>query len=34
MLSPGLVRVPDAAPAFSEGVLVQDPDGHEVALVK
>jgi catechol 2,3-dioxygenase-like lactoylglutathione lyase family enzyme len=34
MLSPGLVHVPDAAPAFSEGVLVQDPDGHEVALVK
>ena len=34
MWSPGVVRVPDASPAFAEGLLVQDPDGHEVALVR
>jgi catechol 2,3-dioxygenase-like lactoylglutathione lyase family enzyme len=34
LLSPGTVRVPDAAPAFTEGLLIQDPDGHEVALVR
>lgn len=34
MLSPGVVRVPDAAPAFTEGLLAQDPDGHEVAFVR
>ena len=34
LLSPGVVRVPDAAPAFTEGLLAQDPDGHEVALVR
>lgn len=34
LLSPGVVPVPDAAPAFTEGLLAQDPDGHEVALVK
>jgi catechol 2,3-dioxygenase-like lactoylglutathione lyase family enzyme len=34
LLSPGVVRVPDAAPAFAEGLLAQDPDGHEVALVR
>jgi catechol 2,3-dioxygenase-like lactoylglutathione lyase family enzyme len=34
LVSSGVVPVPDAAPAFREGVLAQDPDGHEVALVK
>jgi catechol 2,3-dioxygenase-like lactoylglutathione lyase family enzyme len=34
LLSPGVVRVPDAAPAFQEGLLAADPDGHELALVR
>ena len=34
LLSPGVVRVPDAAPAFTAGLLAADPDGHEVALVR
>jgi catechol 2,3-dioxygenase-like lactoylglutathione lyase family enzyme len=33
LLSSGVVPVPDAAPAFAEGVLAQDPDGHEIAFV-
>ena len=32
-LSPGVVRVPGAALGFTEGVLVADPDGHQVQLV-
>ena len=34
LLSPGVVRVPEAEPGFAEGLLAQDPDGHEVALVR
>ena len=32
-LSPGLVRVPGAEGGFAEGLLVADPDGHQVALI-
>jgi catechol 2,3-dioxygenase-like lactoylglutathione lyase family enzyme len=32
-LSPGLVRLSEAALGFREGVLVADPDGHQVQLV-
>jgi catechol 2,3-dioxygenase-like lactoylglutathione lyase family enzyme len=32
-LSPGLVRLPDPVLGFSEGILVADPDGHQVQLV-
>jgi catechol 2,3-dioxygenase-like lactoylglutathione lyase family enzyme len=33
-LSPGLVRLPDPALGFAEGMLVGDPDGHQVQLVR
>ena len=33
-LSPGLVRLPEASLGFEEGVLVADPDGHQVQLVR
>ena len=33
-LSPGLVRLPDAVLGFSEALLVEDPDGHQVQLVR
>ncbi len=32
-LSPGLVRLPEPALGFSEGLLVADPDGHQIQLV-
>ena len=33
-VSPGLVRVSDPVLGFSEGLLVADPDGHQVQLVR
>ncbi|HEY2796497.1 MAG TPA: VOC family protein [Thermoanaerobaculia bacterium] len=33
-LSPGLVRVPVAEAGFAEALLVADPDGHQVQLVR
>jgi hypothetical protein len=33
-LSPGLVRLPEATLGFAEGMLVADPDGHQVQLVR
>ena len=33
-LSPGLVRLPEAALGFRDGMLVADPDGHQVQLVR
>ena len=33
-LSPGAVRLPDAALGFSKGLLVRDPDGHALELVE
>ena len=32
-LSPGAVRLPEAALGFTDGLLVADPDGHQVQLV-
>jgi catechol 2,3-dioxygenase-like lactoylglutathione lyase family enzyme len=32
-LSSGLVRLPEASLGFTEGILVADPDGHQVQLV-
>jgi catechol 2,3-dioxygenase-like lactoylglutathione lyase family enzyme len=32
-LSPGLVRIPPADAGFGAGLLVSDPDGHQVELV-
>ena len=32
-LSAGAVRLPDATLGFTEGILVADPDGHQVQLV-
>jgi catechol 2,3-dioxygenase-like lactoylglutathione lyase family enzyme len=32
-LSPGIVRLPDGSLGFGEGMLVADPDGHQVQLV-
>jgi catechol 2,3-dioxygenase-like lactoylglutathione lyase family enzyme len=33
-VSPGLVRVPNPVLGFSEALLVADPDGHQVQLVR
>jgi catechol 2,3-dioxygenase-like lactoylglutathione lyase family enzyme len=33
-VSPGAVRLPDDTLGFAEGVLVRDPDGHQVLLVQ
>jgi len=32
LVSPGVVRLPDAALGFTEGLMVRDPDGHAIRL--
>jgi catechol 2,3-dioxygenase-like lactoylglutathione lyase family enzyme len=32
-VSPGEVAVPEAAPAFTHGLMLRDPDGHAVRLI-
>ena len=34
MISPGVVSLPTMDLGFASGFLAQDPDGHEVALVR